>query len=106
MLLDMAGQETRIAHDGLEALEVGAQFRPDVVLLDLGLPGMSGFDAGRLMRKQPWGANLVLIAVTGWAQAEDRRKSREAGFDHHVVKPVDYDALLALVASLPPTPPA
>lgn len=78
------------------------RFRPDIVLLDIGLPQLNGFDACRRIREQPWGRPMVLIALTGWGQDEDRRKSREAGFDAHLVKPVDYDALTALIVSLAP----
>ncbi|MGH8513290.1 MAG: response regulator, partial [Gammaproteobacteria bacterium] len=101
MLLKITGHETHMAHDGLEAVEAAATFRPDVVLLDIGLPKLNGFEAARRIREQPYGKNMVLVALTGWGQDEDRRKSQEAGFDHHLVKPVDYAALMKLLASRP-----
>jgi len=93
-MLALAGHDTRAAHDGLEALELAEAFRPDVVLLDIGLPKLNGFDACRRIRGQPWGKDIVIVAVTGWGQPDDRRRSREAGFDQHMVKPVDPRALM------------
>ncbi|MGH7725634.1 MAG: hybrid sensor histidine kinase/response regulator [Candidatus Eiseniibacteriota bacterium] len=101
LLLSVTGEETLMAHDGMAAVEAAEQFRPGVVLLDLGLPRLNGFDAARSIREQPWGKDMILIALTGWGQEEDRRKSQAAGFDAHLVKPVDYDALMKLLASLP-----
>lgn len=74
--------------------------RPDVVLLDIGLPKMNGYAAARAIRREPWGQNMVLIAVTGWGHDEDKRKSEEAGFDWHLVKPVDPRLLMKLLAEL------
>jgi CheY-like chemotaxis protein len=99
MLLKMAGNETCMTHDGLDAVRLAEQFRPDVVLLDIGLPKLNGFDVCRRIREQPWGKDLMLIALTGWGQQEDRIKSKDAGFDAHMVKPVDYTALMQLLAS-------
>jgi len=101
--LDLTGHKTHTAHDGLEAVEAAATFLPDVVLLDIGLPKLNGYDACRKIREQPSGKGIVLIALTGWGQDEDRRKSQAAGFDAHLVKPVDYDALMKLLAELRPT---
>ncbi|MGH2626539.1 MAG: hybrid sensor histidine kinase/response regulator, partial [Anaerolineales bacterium] len=103
-LLKLTGNETQTAHDGLEAVEAAAMFRPDVMLLDIGLPKLNGYDACRRIREQPWGRNMVLVALTGWGQDDDRRQSKDAGFDHHMVKPVDLDALMKLLASLPDRP--
>ncbi len=100
MLLQITGHETRSAFDGRDALELANSFRPDVVLLDIGLPGLNGYDVARRIREQPWGRNAVLVALTGWGQEEDRRKSSEAGFDAHLVKPVDHGQLMALLARL------
>jgi PAS domain S-box-containing protein len=100
MLLSITGNETHVAHDGVAALEAAEKHRPEVVLLDIGLPKLSGHDVCRRVREQPWGKDVVLIALTGWGQDEDRRKSREAGFDGHLVKPVEYEALMALLESL------
>jgi PAS domain S-box-containing protein len=102
MLLQLAGNETYTAFDGLGAIEAVEKHRPEVVLLDIGLPKMNGHDVCRHLREQAWGKELVLIALTGWGQDEDRRKSQEAGFDGHLVKPVDYDGLSRLLRSLAP----
>ena len=100
MLLTLVGNETRTAHDGLEALDVAAAFRPDVMLLDLGMPKLNGFEACRNIRQQAWGKNMVVIALTGWGQDEDKRKSLAAGFDVHLVKPIDFSALEKLLAEV------
>ena len=98
MLLKLDGHEIHIAHDGLEAVEAVARIRPDLVLLDIGLPKLNGYEVGGKIRAEPWGAKVVLIAVTGWGQEEDRRESRDAGFDGHLVKPVDLAVLTKLLA--------
>ena len=100
MLLEITGNKTYMAHDGLEALEQVEEYRPEVVLLDIGLPMLDGHEVCRRVREQPWGKDIVVIALTGWGQDDDRRKSEEAGFNGHLVKPVDYDKLLELLASL------
>ena len=100
-LLDMMGHHTRLAYDGLEAVEAALAFEPDVVLLDIGLPKLNGFEVAQRLREQVRGKPPVLIALTGWGQEADRRRSREGGFDHHLVKPVDPDTILALLARLP-----
>jgi PAS domain S-box-containing protein len=100
MMLDLMGNETRTAHDGLAAVEAAGEFRPDVILLDIGLPKLNGYDACRRIREQPWGRGIVIVALTGWGQEEDRRRSADAGFDHHMVKPVEVDALTKLLAEL------
>jgi PAS domain S-box-containing protein len=97
MLLRITGNETHTAHDGLEAVASAQRLRPDAVLLDIGLPKLNGYEACRRIREQPWSAGMVLVALTGWGQDEDRRKSLDAGFDHHLVKPVDYAALSRLL---------
>jgi len=88
MLLAMMGNETLTAHDGLEALDLAPAFRPDVILLDIGMPKLNGYDVGRLIRQQAWGKDIVLVALTGWGQDEDKRRSLEAGLDFHLTKPV------------------
>ena len=93
MLLRIGGHEVRVANDGLEAVRAAAEFQPDVVLLDIGLPKLNGYEAGRRIRKQRGAKPLTLIALTGWGQDADRQRSREAGFDFHIVKPVDPQAL-------------
>jgi PAS domain S-box-containing protein len=101
MLLEFGGHQTWQAHDGLEGITMTERVRPDVVLLDIGLPRMNGYEVCRRIRQEPWGKDLVLVALTGWGQEEDRRQSIDAGFNAHMVKPVDYDALAELLASLP-----
>ena len=101
MLLKLSGHQTQVVHDGLEAIAVAQRFRPHVVLLDIGLPTLNGFDACRRIRAQPWGKRMMVVAVTGWSQDADHRKSREAGFDHHMVKPIGYAALMSLFDSAP-----
>lgn len=103
MLLKLQGNQTQTAHDGEEAVRRALEFAPDVILLDIGLPKLDGYDACRAIRKQRLGNQPVVIALTGWGQEDDRRKSREAGFDSHLVKPVDYKALLAMIESLLPS---
>jgi CheY-like chemotaxis protein len=97
LLLRLMGNEVRTAHDGLEAVGAAAAFRPDVVLLDIGLPKLSGYEVARRIREQEGGKDKLLVALTGWGQDEDRRRSREAGFDHHMTKPVEFDALQKLL---------
>lgn len=98
VVVEMLGNEVRTAGDGQSALDAAEEFLPDVVLMDLGMPKMDGYEAARRMRQQPWGKSLTLVALTGWGQAEDRRRTREAGFDHHLVKPADANALQALLS--------
>ena len=100
ILLSMAGNIIQTAHDGEEAVERAVSFGPSVILLDIGLPKMNGYEAARRIRELPGGKTLVLVALTGWGQEEDRRRSREAGFDHHLVKPVDPTMLQVLLDSL------
>lgn len=100
-LLRITGNEIAMAHDGLAAIAAAEQFQPDLVLLDIGLPKLSGYEVARRIREQPWGRSMVLVAATGWGQEEDRRKSREAGFDHHLVKPISHDRLGQILADLP-----
>ena len=93
MLLELKGHEVRRAYDGEDALQLAEDFRPQMVLLDLGMPKMNGYEACRRIRDHAWGAQMTLIAVTGWGQEDDRRKSTAAGFDGHLVKPVDPETL-------------
>lgn len=99
--LSLLGHEVRAAHDGVEALEASIAFQPDVVLLDIGLPRMDGLEVARAIRSQPWGANVLLVAVTGWAQADDKRRVAQAGFDQHLTKPIDPQAVAGIVAQAP-----
>jgi CheY-like chemotaxis protein len=99
LLLRIAGHDVRIAHDGVAGLAAAQESLPDVVLLDIGLPGIDGYEVARRMRAQPGSEKVLLVALTGYGQEEDLRKSREAGFDHHLVKPVDPTSLSALLAA-------
>jgi len=96
--LELAGHQVRTAYDGPQALAAAEEFQPRVILLDIGMPGMSGYDVARRLREQPATRDVLLLAMTGWGQDEDRRKSREAGFDEHLVKPLDPLLLKDLLA--------
>lgn len=100
MMLSIMGHETRTAHDGESAVSTAEQFLPDVVLLDIGLPKLNGYEVAQRIRSAEWGAAMFLIAVTGWGQDEDRQRSSEVGLDLHMVKPVEPAALEKLLASL------
>jgi len=100
-LLQLGGHTTAVAHDGLEALQAAAEFKPDIVLLDLGLPGMDGYEVARAIRRMPESGNPVLVAVTGWGAPEERLRSKQAGFDEHLTKPVDISMIELLLTSLP-----
>ena len=99
MLLEIMGHETQTAHDGLEAVAMSEAFKPDVILMDIGMPKLNGYDACRRIREQPWAEGIVLVAMTGWGQEEDRQKSKDSGFNGHLVKPVEHVALMKLLAN-------
>ncbi|MDI3292348.1 hybrid sensor histidine kinase/response regulator [Janthinobacterium tructae] len=105
-VLDMMGHATQVAHDGAQALAVAPQFLPDVIFLDIGLPGMNGYEVARALRRIPAGANVVLVALTGWGAENDRSQSSAAGFDHHLTKPANLLVIGELLATLstPKTP--
>jgi signal transduction histidine kinase/ActR/RegA family two-component response regulator/PAS domain-containing protein len=105
-LLELSGHEVMVAFDAVQALEQAVSFHPDVIFLDIGLPKMNGFDVCRQLRARPGGDRPVVIALTGWGQEADRQRSKAAGFDHHIVKPLDHGKLLALLADLPTRSPA
>lgn len=98
-LLAMKGHEIRTAHDGPEALEAADSFRPDLMFLDIGLPGMSGYEVAQEIRTRPWGTTITIVALTGWGQASDRQKSHDAGIDLHQVKPIDMVFLDEILAT-------
>lgn len=100
VLLRLVGHEVRTAYDGVEGVEAAERYRPEIILLDIGMPKLNGHDACRRIRAQKWSENMVLIALTGWGQEEDRRLTAEAGFDAHMVKPIDPTMLTELTASL------
>ena len=100
-LLETVGHQVRMANDGPTALEAARDFLPDVVLLDIGLPGLDGYEVAKRLRQQPVLNGVVLVAVTGYGQDSDRQRSQDAGFDHHLVKPADFakvQRILAIVA--------
>jgi CheY-like chemotaxis protein len=100
MLLRFTGADAHVVYNGAAALEALEIYQPGIVLLDIGMPGMDGYEVARQIRNQPQFKNVMLVALTGWGQEEDRRRSRSAGFDHHLIKPADVSALQALMASL------
>jgi|HubBroStandDraft_5_1064220.scaffolds.fasta_scaffold15254_2 signal transduction histidine kinase len=100
-LLQLSGHEVYTAANGAMALESAEAHRPEVALLDIGMPKLDGYEVARRIRAQPWGQRITLVALTGWGQDSDRRRSQEAGFDSHLVKPLDLDKLMELLAALP-----
>ena len=102
-LFRLKGNPVKLAHDGEEALRAAEQFLPDVVLLDLGMPKLNGYDVCRAILEQPWGQKMIIIALTGWGRDEDRQRTSETGFDYHLVKPVRPLNLLEVIAELAKT---
>ena len=98
ILLKLKGHEVHMAHSGQEALELAARHHPEVVLLDIGLPGMNGYEVARVLRSRPETEKAQLIALTGFGQEDDRRRAMEAGFDSHLTKPVDLEVLYSMIA--------
>jgi len=99
-VLRLMGNEVRTVHDGLQAVEEASAFRPDLVLLDIGMPRLNGYDAARRIRAERWGKSTLIVAMTGWGQDEDKRRASEAGFDRHFTKPVDPGDIEKLIAGL------
>jgi CheY-like chemotaxis protein len=104
-MLRLLGHEAHTAHDGPEGVEAAGRLRPDLVLMDVGMPRLNGLDATRLIRRQPWGGGVRVVALTGWGQEGDRERSRDAGCDAHLVKPVGLSELEKLLADLARRPP-
>jgi CheY-like chemotaxis protein len=100
--LGVTGNNCRMAHSGQQALDMAEEFLPDVILLDIGLPGMDGYEVCRIIREQPWGEDICVIAMTGWGQPDDRQRSADAGFNAHLVKPVDITKLYELIDTVSP----
>jgi len=100
MMLKIMGNETLTAYDGEEAVSAAAKFRPDVILMDIGMPKLSGNEACQRIRELPWERQPIIIAQTGWGQESDRQRTKNAGFDHHLVKPVDIVELRKLLADV------
>ena len=96
-LLKLSGHDVRVAHNGEDALIAAREHRPEVMLLDIGLPGMDGYELASTLRREECGKDAVLIAVSGYGEEQARDRSKEAGFDHHLVKPVNFDTVLALI---------
>ena len=99
-LLELLGNDVATAKDGLQAVEAAEAFRPDVILLDIGMPKLNGYEAARRIRGREWSQHTMLVALTGWSQEDDRKRSSEAGFDHHLVKPVEVAVLMKLLAGV------
>ena len=97
LLLEASGHEVHLAYDGAQALEVAARVRPHVALLDIGMPGLDGYEVAARIRRESWGGKMTLIAMTGWGQDADKLAARQAGFDHHLTKPVDPAKLESLL---------
>ena len=104
--LQALGHAVHVVCDPLRAVAEADAFRPGVAFLDVGMPELNGYELAQLLRQQPWGADLLLVALTGWGQEEDRRRSRQAGFDHHLVKPADLEEIARVTSSVPPLPDA
>ena len=100
MLLELSGHEVYVAHDGVGALALAADKLPDAVLLDIGMPGMNGYEVAAAIRREPWGTDMTLIAITGWGQEDNKRMARDAGFDHHLTKPMDSLVLESILGSV------
>ena len=96
-LLGMDGFDVTTVYDGIAAIAAASNVCPEVIVMDIGMPGMDGYGAARMIRQQPGGEDIVLIALTGWGQSADRNRTSQAGFNHHLVKPVDYDLLMKCV---------
>jgi CheY-like chemotaxis protein len=99
MLLRMLGHEVATANDGADALAMAGEFRPEVAILDIGLPKLNGYDLAKQIRQQPWGKDVVLVALTGWGPAQHRRRAAESGFNHHLTKPVEFDVLQQILTA-------
>jgi CheY-like chemotaxis protein len=106
MLLQSLGHEIRTAHNGLEALEVAEEFHPEVMFLDIAMPKLDGYETARRVRSRPWARHTLLVALTGWGQQSDRERTKQAGFERHIVKPVDLEALRELLTEKRSPPPS
>jgi CheY-like chemotaxis protein/two-component sensor histidine kinase len=104
MFLDLQGHEVHLAYGGAEALNLARQLKPEVAVLDIGMPDLSGYDVARCIRREAWGERVTLIALTGWSQERDKRRAKLAGFDHHVTKPIDPERLELLFSRRPAAP--
>jgi len=98
MILEMSNHEVLLAHDGEQALTLARKSLPEAMILDIGMPGISGDQVAREIRREPWGAGVLMVAVTGWGQPEDKERASAAGFDHHLTKPVDLERMEQLLS--------
>jgi CheY-like chemotaxis protein len=101
MLFEMMGHEVCVVHDGVKAVERAATFRPDIILLDIGMPQLNGYDACARIRQQPSSKGTLIVALTGWTQDDKKQRSQEVGFDFHLIKPVELPALEKLLRDYP-----
>lgn len=99
MLLEFAGHEVQKARDGAEAFESAREWHPDIMLLDLGMPKLTGYEVAQKVRAEEWGRPVKLVAISGWGQSEDQRRSRESGFDQHLVKPISFESLNGILCA-------
>jgi CheY-like chemotaxis protein len=97
MILELGNHEVLVAHNGEEALKIARDALPEAMILDIAMPGITGDQVARAIRREPWGARVLMVAVTGWGQAEDKERARAAGFNHHLTKPVDVDRMEKLL---------
>jgi CheY-like chemotaxis protein len=102
MLLELSHHEVLVAHSGDQALQMARDAQPQAVILDIGMPGVTGYDVAREIRREPWGEKVLLLALTGWGRADDKARAAEAGFDHHLTKPIDVDHMERLLGSAQP----
>ena len=100
MMLELMGHEVRTAHDGAAGVAVAGAFRPDLILMDIGMPILNGYEAAQHIRQKPWGREPFIVALTGWGSADDHRRTQDAGFDRHLVKPVDPAEIQKLLVEL------
>jgi CheY-like chemotaxis protein len=100
ILLQMDGHEVRTADNGADAFDLAGTFRPHMAFVDIGMPQLNGYEVAQLVRQQPWGESIRLVALTGWGQDDNKRQAQESGFDHHLTKPVDPNDLVALLQRL------
>ena len=101
MLIEFSGHQVYLAHTGIDAVQMAAIHRPHIAILDIGMPGMDGYQVAERIRDETWGRHMILIALTGWGQEDDKRRAQRAGFDHHLTKPVDPATLEELLAQEP-----
>ena len=99
-MLELMGNEVRTAYDGVDAVRAAAEFRPQLIFMDIGMPDLDGFEATKRIRHEPWGRDITIVALTGWGHENDRARSRTAGCNRHLVKPVDVETLDNLLAEL------